>query len=204
MDKRSKEFESGNEQALKAAGVVDKFVNLKGEEESVPRLIFTMTLTAPAKITSTTVETSGAVIKQNGTAAQITGKLVFKGLTMDEPAGCAPPTSVTTNTLTGTVPEIGGLTYVKLAPTAGTTTPFATITLTGTCSIAGTPFKVTTSSYFCGRTEPLGTMAIAQKLEVSAAILSACGGNLSGGGNPATLQGKATYELASGESWGAK
>ena len=133
-----KEFKSGEEQALKAAAVVDKFVNGKGEEEAIPRLIFTGNfLTAPVKITSTSVETSVAVIKQNGTVANFIGKLVFKGLTLDEPAGCSPPTSVTTNALTGTVAEIGGLTYVKLTPTAGTTTPFATVTLTGTCAIAG-------------------------------------------------------------------
>jgi len=185
--------------------VVDKFVNAKGEEEAVARLTFTGTIAGtPVKITSTAVETSGAFIKQNGTAAQVTGKLVFKSLTLDEPAGCSPPTSVTTNALTGEVFQTGGNTYLKLTPTAGITTPFATVTLTGTCAIAGTPFKVSTSNYVCGQTNPLTTMAVNQKLEVSAAILTACGGTLTAGGNPATLQGKATYELASGESWGAK
>ena len=127
MENATKEFKSGEEQALKAAGVVDKFVNGKGEEESVARLIFTGTISGtPVKITSTAVETSGAVIKQNGAVANITGKLVFKSLTLDEPAGCSPATSVTTNALTGTVEEIGGVTYLKLTPTAGTSTPFET------------------------------------------------------------------------------
>ena len=72
--------------------MVDKFVNGKGEEESVARLMFTGTISGiPVKITSTAVETSGAVIKQNGTVANITGKLVFKGLTLDQPPGCVRP-----------------------------------------------------------------------------------------------------------------
>ena len=88
------------------------------------------------------------------------------------------------------------------------------MTLTGTCALAETPFKVTTSAketetgkFFCVETEPLTTMSVKQKLVSSSTIATACGGTLFAFGNPAVLTGEVPaaegLELTSGASWGA-
>jgi hypothetical protein len=167
-------------------------------------MVYTWTISGLAvELTAEKLEIIEGKIKQNGTTAEFTGKAKFSGLKLDKPAGCSPPASITTAALTGSVFQAGSpaKTYIKVQPASGTT--FATITTTGTCAIAGTAFKVTTSSYFCGETNSLGTMAVLQRVTVSPTVLTACGGNLSTGGNPATLTGEATVEVSSGVSWGA-
>jgi hypothetical protein len=207
-------FTNGQTETLKSkpAGLQHyKLTGLGGVGAS--KLVFTVAGQA-IEITSAGLELSGVTITQNGTGtseeAAVEGKLVFKTLTVDKPVGCGPPASITTTTLKGHIFTTGGKSYLTLAPSTGSV--IATVTLTGECALAETPFKVTTSAketeagkFFCVETNPLGTMAVGQKLVSSAAIATACGGTLFAFGNPVTLTGEVNgLELTSGVSWGAE
>jgi hypothetical protein len=206
-------FNNGQSEALKSkpAGLQHyKITGLGGG--GATKFTFTV-LGSPIEITSEGLELSGVTISQDiaGTeTATVEGKLVFKTLKLDQLPGCGPPASITTTTLTGHLFTVGTKTYLTIAPSAGTI--FATVTLAGTCALGETPFKVTTSAkeaeagkFFCVEINPLGTMAVGQKLVSSAAIATACGGTLFAGGNPAVLTGEVNgLELTSGASWGAE
>jgi hypothetical protein len=163
------------------------------------------------KLTANKLEGIEAKIIQEGTGASgvaaASGKLKFSELTLDEPAGCVAPTSVTTTALKGSLRTTAGLTSglgFTFKPVSGTL--FATITLTGSCAIAGTPFKVTTqeANGFCAETEKIGTMLVKQPLRSSATINSNCGGTLFTGGNAAALDATGHVTLKGEPSWGAQ
>jgi hypothetical protein len=164
------------------------------------------------ELTSTTVEAVEGKIAQTGKesagVATATGKLKYTGLSLQKPVGCGAPTSITTTNLTAETAKATGLTTaaaLKFKPASGTV--FATITLTGECALAGTPFKVTVpeGSFFCGETEKFGTMAVKQPIRTSGTINSNCGGKLEAGGNAATLTGtaKGFSTETVGAEWGA-
>lgn len=73
------------------------------------------------------------------------GKLQLSNCSVASPVGCTLPPfyKLTTNQLQFTQVEAGGKTYLVFKPVSGTT--IGTITYTGTCAIAGTPFKITGS-----------------------------------------------------------
>jgi hypothetical protein len=164
-----------------------------------------------------------AVIAQTGEgekgAASASGKLKYSELSLQRPVGCGAPTSITTTKLNAEVKKAAGLTSgasLQFKPASGTN--IATITLTGECALAGTPFKVTVpeGSFFCGELEPLETMKVEQPIRTSGIINEKCSGKLEAAGNPATLTGTAvgfsmkktgTVEVPkwekTGEEWGA-
>jgi hypothetical protein len=206
-------FKEKQSETLKAKPAGKEHYALTGLGGTGPAKLTGTVLGSPIEITSEGLELSGVTISQDiaGTeTATAEGKLIFKTLKVDQPVGCGPPASITTTTLTGHLFTVGTKTYLTIAPSAGTI--FATVTLTGTCALSETPFKVTTSAketeagkFFCVETNPLGTMAVGQKLVSSAAIATACGGTLFAGGNPAVLTGEVNgLELTSGASWGAE
>jgi hypothetical protein len=156
------------------------------------------------EMTATGIEFIEARITQKGTTAAGSGRLKLSGLTLVSPASCGAPAAITSTALSVEVFQKGTPTYLKLIPTAGITTPFATVTLTGECALAGTPFKVTTSTYACGETDELGTMAVKLLGRSSEKILSNCGGTLLAGGNPASVTGEWYGELVSGANWGVQ
>jgi hypothetical protein len=182
------------------------------------------------KLSSEELVGSGTEIVQEGTGASgvaaATGKLIFKKLTLTEPAGCSPPTEVSTTALKGRIvtkpqpkekgkQEEGtllsgtGFTFTPASETVPTL--FATVTLTGSCAIAGTPFKVTTTNSketlggVCGETLEPGVLKTEQPINFTGTINKHCGGTLFTGGNPATLTGEAFNKLTATPTvaWGA-
>jgi hypothetical protein len=152
------------------------------------------------KIAQTGKETAGV--------ATATGKLKYSELHLISPLGCGAPTSVTTTALKAEIAKAGSLfseAGIKIRPASGTV--LATITLTGTCALAGTPIKVTipAGSFFCAEVEKFGTMAVRQESFTSAPTNGVCGGaSLETAGNLATLAGAAfAFSLENlGQSWG--
>jgi len=131
--------------------------------------------------------------KKEGVAS-LSAEIKFSELSLLKPAACSAPTSITTKPIQGEVATVPALTSgvaIKLRPKEGSI--FATITLTGECALAGTPFKVTVpegKSLF-GELEKYGTMSVKQPMRFSASINKAAGGTLEAGGSVATLSGTA-------------
>jgi hypothetical protein len=185
--------------------------------------------TLPIELTAKKVEaTTGTTIQEafvknekgeiTARKAQATGALKYSELSLQKPVGCGPPASITTAGLKGeliSAPKLAQKWGLKLQPSSTTApTVFATITLTGECALAGTPFKVTvpSGSYFCGEVEEVAgknSMLEKQPIRSSATINKECGGVLEAGSNPAVLTGNAVGlskpgGKLSGLKWGAE
>ena len=152
------------------------------------------------KFTANTLAGESVTIKQSGSEALDSGKLIFSGLTVVEPSGCGVET-ITTEPLSSKLEAKTGLTSGladHLFPTSGET--FAKIKVT-TCAIAGTyPLKGT----LYAETNALGVLAVNQPLKFSPAINTAAGGKLLLGTEEMTLTGVGINTLTSGLSWGAE
>jgi hypothetical protein len=145
-------------------------------------------------------------ITQEGTKDASSGKLTFSGVSVDKPAGCTAPETLTTESLVDELimdPSGGTATFDKFIPKAGATAAFIEITLTGTCAIAGTPFPV--KGTVTGLTENTKVSLVSQPVSFSAANQTTGGGSLLLGKEAATLAGKATNTLSgvnAGKKWG--
>lgn len=216
--------------ATKTGGVVTKFTN--GQEETVTPSIKAATEfvlegtvgSTPIKISAKKLSGESTKIKQEGTAAKDSGKLIFSELKLSEPATCTPPEKITTSALKselvtktkgalrtekelsegkeGQIPS--GLTD-KFQPAEGEV--FASFKLGGSCAIAGTVIQVKTSKGLYAETNPLATYTPEQPLKFSPLINANAGGNLFTGANPAKLTGEGVNTLSgalAGKEWGAE
>jgi hypothetical protein len=159
------------------------------------------------KLTATGVECIGAKITQESSGstgmAIDSGKLKFTGVTIDEPAGCKVPTTLTTEELKTFVQmeSTGTTVYDKFEPATGSTGTFVKVPITG-CAIESTP-KVTGTAF--GKSSLLtGEESAVQTLTFSSAINTAAGGSLLLGTKAATLAGVVDNELVGNAKFGAK
>jgi hypothetical protein len=149
-----------------------------------------------------------SVIKNVGsTATYDESSFKFEEVTVTEPAGCSTTTTISTKELTGVLGMNAGGTIatLKFTPTAGSTTAFATVELTGaSCPIAGL-YKVT-GTVFAKALSATGSFANNQQIELSKAIQESAGTatSLKFGENPAFLTGTINNKLSPEASWGGK
>jgi hypothetical protein len=146
----------------------------------------------PLKLTATGVGCTSCVIKNVGTAAKAEGTLVFSGVAVSEPAGCSTTSTITSKALTAVVGMNSAKTLatLKFTPTAGSTTAFATVELTGaSCPIAGL-YKVTGTA-FAQAVNATGVFGATQEIKLSKAIQESAGAasSLKFGENSAILTG---------------
>ena len=158
-------------------------------------------LGSPFKITSSKLSSEEGKLTQTASAAQLTGKLIFGGLTVVEPSGCKTTETIKTTSLVGTA-QMGNteatkeFVYVKLAPASGEV--FATITLSG-CAAAGS-YQAKGTDYVKAA-NATGVAATSQEGTTSGEINASQGGELKLGPEKATLEGSLKVSLASGESF---
>jgi hypothetical protein len=134
-------------------------------------------------------------------AASGTGSLKFTGMTFETPSSCSVKGgSLTTVPLTASVimdPSGGEATFVKFAPTSGTT--IVEFAIEGaTCPLAGNTLKLKGS--FAGRSANTGVETREQSIVFSAAEQTTGGGSLTFGSEPATLVGTVFFALTGGNS----
>lgn len=162
----------------------------------------------PLKIEASTLTGESTKIKQSGSVAADSGRLIFKNLTVKEPATCTAPTEIKTTELKSELVPVAGLTSGladKFLPVSGEL--FTTFKLGGSCAIAGTIIQVKTTKGVFGETNAVGVYATSQKLVFSPAINSTAGGNLFTGANAAKLSGQGANVLSgvnAGKEWAAK
>lgn len=158
-------------------------------------------LGSPFKITSSAISAEEGKITQSGSSALLTGKLVFEGLTVVEPAGCKTTETIKSTALIGTA-QMGNTeattenVYVRIAPASGEV--IATIPLSG-CAAAGS-YQVKGVDYIKA-VNPTGTAAEWQEAVSSGAINSSQGGALTLGKEAATLEGTIQVALLSATSY---
>lgn len=154
-------------------------------------------------VTATEIEGVETVAVENGTQAQLTGKLKLTEVSVSEPVGCKSASSIETVPLTGTFQmgdteaTSGGL-YVKFAPTSGEV--LMTIKLEGEkCTVAGS-YQLK-GTFYAKVANSTGTFAVWQGLSFSKAINSSQGGALLVGKEAATLEGGIKIGLTGGEEF---
>jgi|SRR5690349_15521367 len=133
----------------------------------------------------------GARITPGGTGS---GKLTLSGCTMVSPPGCAPPAKLTTSELKFATQQAGGKTYLVFEPSSGSS--IATIMYTGTCAIAGTPFKIAGQLW--------AELPSPSQLLVSHAAAFSSAGHLTVAGNSADFTAPVKISLSganAGRSW---
>jgi hypothetical protein len=158
------------------------------------------------KLKATGLECSGTCSLLAGTA-NATGSLKYTGVSFETPSTCSVKGgSLTTVPLTASVimdPSGGEATFVKFAPTSGTT--FVEFGIEGaTCPLAGNTVKV--KGTVAGRSANTGVESVSQSLLFSAAEQTTGGGSLTLGSEPATLAGTAINKLIGakvGQAFGA-
>jgi hypothetical protein len=108
-----------------------------------------------------TVTAIEGVLRVGGTGG---GSLKFGGCEQEKPEGCISPPNIGTKSLAFSIVEIAGREVLKIAPSSTTEpTLLGTLTLQGSCALAGTPFKITGSFGLIGLTP--GKLMSFQKLE---------------------------------------
>jgi hypothetical protein len=162
-------------------------------------------LGSPFRIVSSGLESREAKIVQTGSGASgvsaLVGKLVFTGLTVNEPAGCKTTGTIETVPLTGTA-QMGNTeatkesVYVNVAPTSGEVV--ATFKIME-CAIAGS-YQLK-GNFYLKANNPTGTTAVTQGGVTSGAINSSQGGALTIGKEAATLESSIDITLASGQQF---
>jgi hypothetical protein len=188
---------------------------LTGSEEMSSTIVgasatFSTTVgSTPYVLESTGIECVGCKIENSGGVAVGSGHLKFKGVTVKEPAGCSVASEIETTALSVTadwmpseiVIEGGkevtkaketGPSYIKFTPTAGETTEFAQVVISG-CALATT--LVPKGSVFVESANATGTQAVEQEVHSSAAINTAAGGSLKVGTKTASLTGSAKFKM---------
>jgi hypothetical protein len=155
----------------------------------------TTKFTTPIVIQATGISCKGCKIENSGGTAIGSGELEFTGVTVTEPPGCITPATFTTKPLSITADwMIGSRNYVKLEPTAGQTTAFATVTTT-VCPLGTMVFKGTV---FVESANATGTPAVEQEVHSSDAINTAAGGvagTLHVGVEAAALTGSVKFKM---------
>lgn len=158
---------------------------------------FTTTVTTPVKykLEETGVKCVECKIENSGGTAVGSGKLTFTGVKVVEPAGCSVVSEITTKPLTVTADWMSGTkNYIRFVPTAGETTPFVTIEITG-CGELNTTL-VAKGSLFVETVNATGVQAVEQELLSSEAINSAAGGGLHVGTEVAALNAVAKLKMS--------
>jgi hypothetical protein len=151
------------------------------------------------KLHSSKVSCVGCSIENSGGHAIGSGSLKFEEVTVEEPTGCSVAGTIETAALSVSADwMIGSANYVKFVPSAGESTEFATVKITG-CALATT--LVPKGSVFVQSQNATGTQAKTQEVHSSEAINATAGGNLHVGTKNAVLTADATFTLASGEEF---
>jgi hypothetical protein len=162
----------------------------KAKEEFVLRA---MVIGVKVKLKATEVVESEDAIEQEGKGS---GKLIFKSLSLVEPAGCTPPASITTNQLKFELVSVAGLnskTALKFQPATGSV--LTTFELKGSCGLAGKPIQLITTNGLFGETGKKGAYSVNQAVDFTPGINTTAGGNLLAGGNAAELTGNVEFML---------
>ena len=147
-------------------------------------------------ITATGVHCTGTcTIDESGNVELVDGKLEFTGMTVDTPAGCTIPSTMTTRTLSAELimdPGGGTATFLRWKPATGET--IAEFELGGTCALAGTPLRI--KGTITSRLNNTGVSAVEQPATFSFAEQTTGGGSLKAGKEVATLTGKLGIKLS--------
>ena len=151
------------------------------------------------------VASKGGTNTSSSVVATGTGKITFKGVTVDEPAHCSvesttsPPVAgdVTTNPLTVHADFMEGSTALQqFFPTTGS--EFASFKLVGVeCPVAGT--YLVTGTLFSAAVNATGVQSKEQANNFSPTINSNAGGELKLSGAKAELTGTGIFELGGTE-----
>ncbi len=158
-------------------------------------------------LTATGVSCVSCGIENVGIQATLAGALKFTGVSVSEPASCGAASTIETKKVTGTVgmeQGSGTVGLVKVVPTAGAGTSFATVELTGgSCPIAGL-YKVTGTLYgkMNSATGVFGksqSIALSRDIEESAGT----GASVKFGENAAVLTGAFGTKLSPEEEFTA-
>jgi hypothetical protein len=151
---------------------------LSGSETIAATQVGTSTFTAHVSGTAYELKATGincvnCKIENSGGTAIGSGELEFTGVTVVQPVGCTTPSTFKTKPLSVTADwMIGTVNYVKFVPTAGPTTAFATINITGPCATTLVP----KGTVFVQSANATGTQAVEQQVSSSEAINTAAGG----------------------------
>jgi hypothetical protein len=145
------------------------------------------------ELEATGINCIGCTITNTGSTAVGSGELEFTGVKVLKPAGCTTPTTVKTKPLSIQADwMIGTANYIKFEPTAGSTTQFATVTISG-CALATS--LVPKGTVFVQSANGTGVPKVEQEVLSSELINSTAGGSLKVGLEPASLNGKAKFKM---------
>lgn len=200
--------------ATKSTGSVTKFVN--GQEETVTPAIksgteFLLEWTVgstPVEMAIKKLSGEATRIKQEGTVAKDSGKLIFSEIRLLEPATCTAPEKIRTNALKSELVESPALASGladKFLPAEGEVV--TSLKLGGSCAIAGTTVQMKTTKGFYAETEKRASYLVEQPLRFSPTINENAGGNLLLGTSPVRLTGEWVDRLSgtlAGREWGAE
>ncbi len=169
---------------------------LSGSETVSTELIGAATLaTGPSSVLHVTgIECLGCKIENSGGVAIGTGKLKLTGITVEKPAHCTAPASITTNGLSFSADwMIGTTNYWRFLPTSGER--FLTFELSGAECELVEPLSHN-GSLFVQTVNSTGTQSVAQEVKSSSTINSTAGGTTNSGGGAASLTATIKFLLS--------
>jgi hypothetical protein len=150
-------------------------------------------------ISATGAECRECSIENSGGVAVGTGRLKFTGVSLEKPAKCSVPSTITTKGLTFQADWMNNKNeepnYWKIVPTAGEEAGFFTLEITGSECVFKTTIVVKGSLFFQS-VNATGTQEAKQQMNSSGVINMAAGGNFHLGSEPMALAETLNFKMS--------